>query len=280
MPEPRVPSRDLLDTQRPTSGADPGGTVARAKRTDRAEARRRHRAAVAESLPDEDLGADDSVDETSPARPVPTARSTPAASGAAVPRRPSIVGAFRESFRPVDIRGDFRALPQLVRHRSFLLPLILSSLSVALIPFLGLTPLTYTFWQYFAGAGPIGAAFLAGFFAPRASWLIGGLIAVIVAALQWVAFQGQFGGYFDAIVETADPPLTGAEARSLVFTQILVYGIPTAAFFAAAAAWYKRFLNRASPNRGARRPQSGGARRPDGKVPKKQQQRPMLARRR
>jgi hypothetical protein len=59
--------------------------------------------------------------------------------------------------------------------------------------------------------------------------------------------------------------------------QALTYGVPMSMFFASAAAWYKRFLNRANPNRN--RPTQAG-RRPDGKQPKRNEQRPILARRR
>src|SRR5262249_18379203 len=72
------------------------------------------------------------------------------------------------------------------------------------------------------------------------------------------------------------PPLTRSEILGQLLYQVIV-SVPMSAFFAAAAAWYRRFLRRASPNRQA---QQSAARRPDGKVPKKNEQRPMLARRR
>jgi hypothetical protein len=72
--------------------------------------------------------------------------------------------------------------------------------------------------------------------------------------------------------------LTEAAAKSALLSEAIVTGIPLAAIVAAAGAWYRRFLNRANPNR--TRPSTPSSRRPDGKVPKKPQQRPMLARRR
>jgi hypothetical protein len=266
----------MTATVRPTSS---GGTVARAKKTHRAEARRRYRASIAGSEEAGDLELDDESGDDAPA-PAPRAaaparaQAAPAQPGA----RPSIGGAFRSSFRPLDLRGDLRALPQLLRHRSFLLPVILSGVAIAIVPFAGLNPLAITFWQYFAGAAPLGTAFIAGFLAPRASWLIGGLVCAIAALLQAIAFQGQFGGFFEVASSTSTPPITENEVRSIVLSQAVFYGIPSGIFFAAAAAWYKRFLNRANPNR-ARQAQAQG-RRPDGKVPKKQTQRPLLARRR
>jgi hypothetical protein len=73
-------------------------------------------------------------------------------------------------------------------------------------------------------------------------------------------------------------PLSEAQAKALLLNEALFSGVPLSAIVAAAGAWYRRFLNRANPNRD--RPGASTARRPDGKVPKKPQQRPMLARRR
>ncbi len=265
--------------------------MARAKRTDRAEARRRHRAAFADPLADDALDADGGpeADDTSPAsgpaRPVSAraAANAPRAAGAAAaPPRPSIASAFRSSFRPVDLRGDLRALPQLVTHWSFLVPVVLSGLAVALIPLVGLNALTSAFYQYFSFTAPLGTSFIAGFFAPRASYLVGILAALASVGFQAIAYNvGNFGGLLDSFHDpVTNALLTYDQARTLVLTQALTTGVPSAALFAAAAAWYKRFLNRANPNRGRPKPSGGTGRRPDGKVPKKPQQRPLLARRR
>ena len=72
--------------------------------------------------------------------------------------------------------------------------------------------------------------------------------------------------------------MTHDAAAQQILSQALFIGVPSAAFFAAAAAWYRRFLRGANPNRG--RPAQSTAKRPDGKVPKKQEQRPLLARKR
>src|SRR5438552_15777821 len=96
-----------------------GGSVARAKRTDRAEARRRYRATTApqETL-EEDLEGDDSSPAATPAAgasrsrgatagrptsPTPRPSTRPAD---APPQRPGITAAFRGAVRPVDVRSD------------------------------------------------------------------------------------------------------------------------------------------------------------------------------
>jgi hypothetical protein len=264
---------------------DPGGTVARAKRTDRAEARRRYRASIGDPLPDDELGPDDEAGTTeAPAgrsASQRTARAVSASSSTepALPARPSIGTAFRTAFRPVDLRGDIRAVPQLVTHWSFFVPVILSGLAVALIPLVGLNAMTSAFFQYFSFTAPLGTSFLAGFFAPRASYLVGIMAALASVGFQALAYSaGPFGGLFDNFKDTSGNPMTSAAAKELVLNQALLLGVPSAAVFAAAAAWYRRFLNRASPARQRRQAQT--ARRPDGKVAKKQERRPMLARRR
>ena len=258
--------------------------MARAKRTQRADARRRYRAAMAETEADSsasELEGDapsSAAALTSKSAVAPKSGSAKAAP--ARPARPSITGAFRESFRPIDLRGDLRALPRLLTHWSFYVPVLLSGAAVAAIPIFGLNALTSTFYQYFSYTAPIGSAFIAGFFAPRASWLVGGLAAFASYLFQLIAFNtGAFAGVF----EGAKDPVTGAPIDPSVIaagilSQALLVGVPSGAFFAAAAAWYRRFLRRANPNRQAATP-SGGGRRPDGKIPK-QQGRPALARRR
>jgi len=231
-------------------------------------------------LEPDDLETDD--DGPSTTAPAAAPRSRASAAGPSQPAapnaRPSMTAAFRSSFRPIDLRGDLQALPMLIRNKAFYVPVILSGASVAALPLLGVNPLTSAFYQYFSFTAPLGTAFVAGFFAPRASWLIGMLAALASVGFQALAFSvGPFGGLFDSFLDANGQPLTRAAAESLILSQALIPGVPLSAFFASAAAWYKRFLNRASPNR-PKPTQSG--RRPDGKQPKRNEARPILARRR
>jgi hypothetical protein len=169
-----------------------------------------------------------------------------------------VTGAFRSSFHPVDLRGDLRALPRLLLSRAFLASTVVAGASFVLV-LLVANEATYIAYTYFgAPPVPIGAVFVAGFFAPRASWLIGGLVAVAAMLMQL--------------------PLLVATQPADVILNLFITAMTAGALFAAAAAWYRRFLQRANPNRA--RPTTPTSRRPDGKVPKKPQQRPMLARRR
>jgi hypothetical protein len=250
----------------------PGGTVARAKRTSvraeaRAEARRRYRASLAQAdageITDEEVPPE-------PERPARPAARPAAATPTAAPARPSMTKAFRAAFRPLDLRGDIATIPAIVRHRSFLLPTILSGLSVALIPLVPLAFLTlaFTLYQYFSWTTPMGASFLAGFLAPRASWLVGLMVGLASVVFQVLAFNGPFLGIFPE------------EAQAQVINEALFVGLPSAALFAAAAAWYKRFLALANPNR-ARLAAQQDARRSSARTPRRNDgRRPALARRR
>jgi hypothetical protein len=257
--------------------------VARAKRTDRAEARRRHRATLADPLAEGDLEttSDDTASDANPTKPATTAARSGAAasSSTARPPRPGVMTAFRSSFRPVDLRGDLRALPQIVTHWSLYVPIILAGVSVALVPFLGPASIAGVMFGYFSGAAPFGTAFIAGLFAPRASYLVGILAALASVGFMALAFAvGPFGGVLQGVTDINNVPMSEATAKNVLLNEALFTGVPLSALIAAAGAWYRRFLNRANPNRA--RPSTPTSRRPDGKVPKKPQQRPMLARRR
>ena len=225
--------------------------MARAKRTARAEARRRYRATIAENPEEEGPeGAAETDRAEGRARPAPRRAAEPV-------ERPSIVTAFRSSFRPLDLRGDLRALPKLLMSKAFLIPLDLSGLSFVLV-LLAPSAFTVFFYQYFSYQFPVAAVFATGFFAARAGWLLGALVAVGSVLFQLPQFDIPPGELLAGLLVQA------------------VYG----AFFGAAAAWYRRFLNRANPNRMAGGRQQTTSRRPDGKIPRKQSGRPMLARRR
>jgi len=237
--------------------------VARAKRTDRAEARRRHRAITVEPLAEGDDGAGGADESPTTQRAgaaagprTRSALSAPAGGSSAAPQRPGVIAAFTSSFRPVDLRSDLRLLPRLLLHRAFLAPTVASGVAFILFAYAS-GPFVILLYQYFSYQLPVASLFIAGFFAPRGSYLIGGVLGVVSFLFQaplWINLPPDFA-------------ISG-----------IVSGALAGALFASLAAWYRRFLNRANPNRN--RPTTPTSRRPDGKVPRKPQQRPMLARRR
>ena len=158
--------------------------MARAKRTSRAEARRRYRAQVAEQATAVD-DAETATDGTAPRAAAPARSGRIAASPAArdEPPRVGMRYAFRAAFHPVNLRDDLAHLREIVLSRAVLIP---SAISIATAIGIGATAGNELFSrllaQYFLVPPPIGSIFIAGFFAKRASYLAG-LIVGLVAAL-------------------------------------------------------------------------------------------------
>jgi hypothetical protein len=239
--------------------------VARAKRTDRAEARRRRRSEQALASVDEaNLDAAE-VGSQAAERPTP---------GATTVARRGFASAFREAFRPLDVRGDLRALPGLVRHKALWVPVLLTIVSawlfVAVRPGETLAtaqcgldrpgeclPVLATFlFQYFIVTPAIGGVFIAGFMAPRASWLLGLIVGVVAAtAYSFLVLNGYIGL---APTATTQPLAQDVVIASYVMSPIV------GSFFASTAAWYRRFLYLSNPNRGRGRPAAPS--RPDGRT--------------
>jgi hypothetical protein len=87
----------------------------------------------------------------------------------------------------------------------------------------------------------LGPQLLAGFFAPRASYLLG-LIVGLFQGLVFTIFITQFSGQLGS---TELPPDKVGNLLTLSF----VTGPVSGTLFAAAAAWYRRFLSLSSPKR-------------------------------
>ena len=215
--------------------------MARAKRTTRAEARRRYRA-------EHGLLDDTSMDdETDDAEPSPSARTGATRSATEPTGRIGIFKAARLAFRPLDAPGDLRAMPRLVTNKALWLPIVLT-IGAAVLTGVnrGADVLSQFAFQYFVVTPAIGGVFIAGFLAPRASWLLGAIVGLVSAACYAVlGYNGLLPAGF-AEVFAAEP--NAAVVSSVIFSPIM------GALFASAAAWYRRFLQLSSPNRGRNRP--------------------------
>ena len=231
--------------------------MARAKRTDRTDARRRYRAEQASLTVDPD-------DEQS-ADAVPGAKSAGASRGAApasaAPARPGFMTAFRAAFRPVDLRSDLRALPKILTHWGLLASLAAAVVSTVVFilstndfaagldltlsdpasgkPIGTVSNISYIAVSLFVAPPPAAGAFLVGFTAPRASWLGGLIYGIVAAACYTVILLSPTGRLF-----------IGANSPQPYIANAWIVAPIGAAFFASASAWYKRFLNLANPNRG------------------------------
>ena len=236
--------------------------MARAKRTDRAEARRRYRA----TLIDGDQPEDSELEPTAADEALATRSRARSSAPAGPPPRPSIVAAFRNSFRPIDVRGDIAALPSVTLHsKAVWLPVLLTIASAVTFAVLPNELVPALVFQYFVFSQPIASIFLAGFLAPRASYLTG-------------ALAGLAGGICFALIVVArvGPFIKLSEVDAQQYIASGLFASPLAGvFFGGAAGWYKRFLNMANPNRVPPR-----SNRPNDRNRRDSNNRPLLARRR
>jgi hypothetical protein len=216
--------------------------VARAKQTDRSEARRRYRQTTSQA--GQIQGEGDELDfgerrpEAGPARPARDAQPT---------GRPGFLGAFRAAYRSPNIREDLGQLPKTLTSRAALA-------SIAMV--IGGTAVAWLFWDFSGGrlawellvlpGSALAPQLVAGFFAPRASYLLG----LIVGVLQGISATV----FLTSLASRVGTPLTSDQVTSLL-TQSFLTGPISGALFAAAAAWYRRFLSLSQP---ARRAQGRG----------------------
>jgi hypothetical protein len=230
--------------------------VARAKRTERAVARRRYRAAIATDSATEDFETDAPSQGAARSGTASAGRSTPAPT----PGRVGFVDAFKQSIRPLHVRADIAALPWIAVHTKALwVPLLITILSTIVTAATGATDMvTGLLFTYFVVFPAIGGVFIAGFLAPRASWLVG-MIVGLVSAICYVAL-GLSGRLPSPFAEQFNANTTAAAVSAIIYSPIM------GGFFAAAAAWYRRFLALSSPNRNKRQSQTAKARPGDGRT--------------
>jgi hypothetical protein len=224
--------------------------VARAKQTARAEARRRTRqttraAELAELESQDAEGAGDGDDAADAA---PTKRTVSNASTVGpreIPRRPgfgSLFSSFGTAYRRANVREDLRILPSLLTSRGFLAGILLVLVGAILfLIFPGYSGSTFLF-QFLTFPPALAPIFVAGFFAPRASYLLGLLVGLFDAVVYTVWLIAQL----PTLGTAADPSQVGLYVVTAIFWSAI-----TGIVFGAGAAWYRRFLQTTSPRRPA-----------------------------
>jgi hypothetical protein len=225
--------------------------VARAKRTERAEARRRYRAATTGAAGEGD-DALETPEVPAAARPRDSrsrGRSSAGDPAVAAAARPGFIGTLRAAAGPVDILGDLRALPSIVLHsRAAWVPgvVILATTVALMIPSLSSNQIVVLAGNVVLQPPPMIIAFLAGMLAPRGAWLVGGLMGllagiayVFVVTLNTDVLVTPLGWTY---VVTSDQKI--AYATNVLVTAPL-FGVAVGAF----AGFYRRFLNMSTPQR-------------------------------
>jgi hypothetical protein len=206
--------------------------VARAKRTNRAEARRRYRAQVAAQSNAE---AGDT-----PARPVePTSRAPRPVSE---PQRPGMMNAARGAFRPPNFREDLAHVGDILGSRALWASIaICAATALVLVVTTGADTVSRILAAFFLFPPPAIAVFIAGFFARRASYVSGAIVAVVAAvALQAVLLLNPASlGYVATATSTggaASPsPAASASAAASATASAAVTTTPGASGSAAAS---------------------------------------------
>ncbi len=209
--------------------------MARAKKTDRSEARRRARLAAVDA--EGQSFASDADDAT----------ATPASG--AVSARPGIFGAFRGSINSVDVRADLRQIPWLItKTKSVWLPSVLVVASTIWFGVSGgaTAQISFLAFNLFVFPPPLAAAFLAGILTPRMSYLAGGIVGLVSAIV--------FSVYI-LIGNVPTNPSMDERQRYVLYALAIspLSGLAIGGF----AGFYRRFLRRANPQAG-QRPQSRG----------------------
>jgi hypothetical protein len=223
--------------------------VARAKQTNRAEARKRYRQATQPGDPELDEQVETDVEpapnQRANVRPAPAKGASQAKSAATAPARPGFMTAFRSAYHQAHPREDLRYLPGLLLHWSFLASVVLiiaSTIAYALLPNYTGTAflLQLVVWPGQALAPQV----IAGLFAQRASYMLGFLLGIF----QGIAFTILVGSIVTLNTSVQPEQLGGFIVQWLLAAPVI------GALYAAAAAWYRRFLRESSP----RRAQQGG----------------------
>jgi hypothetical protein len=219
--------------------------LARAKNTDRAEARRRFREARAAELATLRANANANADDDETAMDPVTGRAIPReAVDEEAPKRP-----MRPAFKLPNIRRDLADLPRLFSERRLLyVPFVLLLLAFVLgmaltqgaITDPQVTQIIATFVQFTLPPSSLLLFFLGGFIAPRSSYLIGLLLGILDGVLYELLLISTPGVRIVAESNPADTSTIQLTATSIVVG--IVYAIIIGTVGAAFAAWYRNFL--------------------------------------
>jgi len=250
--------------------------LARAKNTNRAEARRRHR---------DQQRVEDAVIVTD-------TTAVAAASDAG----PSLGTAMRRSLRMPDVMGDLRGLPQMILHTrklwipfialflAFIVALMLPrSTEIFLFPGIqgvitgrsmfpeGTERIAALFVQLTLPPTALFIFFIGGFLAPRASYLVGATLG-LVDGILWSLYV------FISQTDTG----TGTKAASLTDgIAIILIAVVIGTLGAGFAAWYRNFLRqsqeRAKANRAAREAQMRAKAKEDERLAREEQRKAAAA---
>lgn len=222
--------------------------MARAKRTDRAEARRQYRAYLAAQAEAEAVETVEGAEgEEPPARPSGDRSARAALSAGRPAQRVGFLGAFKGATRPVHYLDDLRYAPTLVFRTNAIWPGALLSLAALTFGFTrtdfndGSTQIILGFVLSLV---PMIQPMLAGFLAPRATWLAG----IIASLISGICYEILIIWYTSGHIGNAPKDFSiGSGQYAGLTVQVILTAITFGALMGAGSGWYKRFLNLTGP---------------------------------
>ena len=240
--------------------------MARAKRTDRAEARRQYRAYLAAQAEARAAAAETEAEEPAESagavgRP---ARTRAVQTGAQPGQRLGMFAAARAAFRTPTYVDDLRNIGPLVFRTNAIWPVAAICLIAAVVAYTRITPESTTTSdpiiaitiQFILSPIPLLPPMLAGFLAPRSTWLAGAL-AALISSLTLLALVTATS----LKLEGSTTSITSANVAGITIS-LLAEAIPFGALIGAASGWYKRFLNLMGGGRQRGRSKPSGQKRP------------------
>ena len=238
--------------------------MARAKQTGRSEARRRYRQSTAPIDGDGEGELLASDDDAEPERP--SAKATPArpADNRPPSGRLGFGASFRLAYHPPNVREDIQTLPTTLRSRGFIAAVLMVIAGGVVWYAYPVYSGSITAWELLVLPGSaLAPQLVAGFFAPRASYLLG-LFVGLVQPVVYLLVNSSPRVQEAYLARGVNIPGIAVDQVALAFFNSVLMG----ALFAAMAAWYRRFLALSS-QRSSAAARAAAASRSSGKTPSK-----------
>ena len=219
--------------------------MARAKRTDRAEARRQYRAYLQAKAEAEGAGGEE---DFAPVAQKSVRASRPDAAPVLRPgQKVGFMSAFRLATRPVHYIDDLRYAPTLILRTNAIWPPAVISIG-ALAYGLTITDYKNGSIQFLLNFAlpmiPLIQPMLAGFLAPRATWLAG----LIAGLISGICFEILFIWYTSGHLTNLPTDVKLSASDYIPFTaQVFLTALTFGSLLGAGSGWYKRFLSLAAP---------------------------------
>jgi hypothetical protein len=238
--------------------------VARAKRTDRAEARRQYRAYLAAQAEAQAAAEPEEVPAEDPGAPARPTRARDVEIAYKPGERVGIVAAIRAAFRTPHYVDDLRNIGPLVVGTKAIWPVAAICLISAAVAYPRINsqtvvandPILSVIFQFVLYPLPLLPPMMAGFLAPRSTWLAGALAALIsTVTLIALVSATQFK------IEGSTTSITGANVLGITASWLSV-ALPFGALIGAVSGWYKRFLDLMGAGRSRNVAKSSSQKRP------------------